>query len=144
MTELNAMMADFLGYQAERSAATEREFAALKVAILPLLKSNDIASVTVRFEGYGDSGAVEEITFLDAQDCDIPCPEIMVEIEARDPMQLSSAIEELTYDALEKHHLGWEINDGAHGELLIDVADETIQLDCNIRYTAYDSHSTEL
>lgn len=144
MSELQTMIADFVDCQAERSAARDREFATLKAAILPLLKTHDVASVTVRFEGYGDSGAIEDTTCLYSGNSEMPCPDVMVEITERDPMKLASAVEELAYSALEKHHPGWEINDGAHGELIIDVARATVQLDCNLRYTAYDSHSTEL
>lgn len=144
MTELNVMMDDFLKRQAERNAATMSEIEVLKAALLPHLTALGVASVTVCFEGYGDSGSIEEVTYLDASNAGMPCPEFMIEIEGRDEMTLSSAIEELAYSALELHHPGWEINDGAHGELLIDVAKASVQLDCNLHYTAYDSHSTEL
>jgi hypothetical protein len=53
------------------------------------------------------------------------------------------ALEQLTYLALERHP-GWEINDGACGELVIDVAEATFVLDCSLRFTATDDHSTEL
>ncbi len=144
MTELNALTADFLARQAERNAATMSEIELFKTALLPHLTTLGVASVTVCFEGYGDSGSIEEVTYLNASNAETPCPEAMIEIEGRDEMTLSSAIEELAYGALELHHPGWEINDGAHGELLIDVAKASVQLDCNLLYTAYDSHSTEL
>ena len=57
---------------------------------------------------------------------------------------LGQALEQLTYLALERHHPGWEINDGACGELVIDVAEATFVLDCSLRFTATDDHSTEL
>jgi hypothetical protein len=44
---------------------------------------------------------------------------------------LGQALEQLTYLALERHHPGWEINDGACGELVIDVAEATFVLDCS-------------
>lgn len=144
MTELNAMMDDFLKRQAERNETSMSEIEVLKRALLPHLTALGVAWFTVCFEGYGDSGLIEEVTYLDASNTGMPCPDAMIEIEGRDEMTLSSAIEELAYSALELHHPGWEINDGAHGELLIDVAKASIQLDCNLHYTAYDSHSTEL
>lgn len=57
---------------------------------------------------------------------------------------LGQALEQLTYLALERHHPGWEINDGACGELVIDVAEATFVLDCSLRFTATDDHRTEL
>ena len=62
----------------------------------------------------------------------------------RDDQSLNSALEQLTYLALERHHPGWEINDGACGELIIDVATPSFVLDCQLRYTATDDHSTDL
>lgn len=144
MTELNVMMDDFLKRQAKRNETTMSEIELLKTALLPHLTALGVASVAVCSEGYEDSGSIEEVTYLDASNAGMPCPDAMIEIEGRDEMKLSSAIEELAYSALELHHPGWEINDGAHGELLIDVAKASVQLDCNLHYTAYDSHSTEL
>lgn len=57
---------------------------------------------------------------------------------------LSAALESITYLALECHHPGWEINDGACGELVIDVTEANFVLDCQLRYTATDDHSTQL
>jgi hypothetical protein len=62
----------------------------------------------------------------------------------RELQSLGQALEQLTYLALERHHPGWEINDGACGELVIDVAEATFVLDCSLRFTATDDHSTEL
>ena len=59
-------------------------------------------------------------------------------------LHVREALEQLTYLALERHHPGWEINDGASGELVIDVAEATFVLDCSLRFTATDDHSTEL
>ena len=58
--------------------------------------------------------------------------------------EMKQALEDLAYAALELHHSGWEINDGAGGALEIDVTAETFMLDCKLRYTAYDDHYTEL
>lgn len=112
-----------------------------------------IARVEIRFDGCGDSGAVEECACLDAAGAGIPCPDVtLLEGEAdsvdrtgsREPQSLGQALEQLTYLALERHHPGWEINDGACGELVIDVAEATFVLDCSMRFIATDDHSTEL
>jgi len=129
------------------------EIQQLKVAILPRLQDAGIARVEIRFDGCGDSGAVEECACLDAAGAGIPCPDVtLLEGEAysvdrtgsREPQSLGQALEQLTYLALERHHPGWEINDGACGELVIDVAEATFVLDCSLRFTATDDHSTEL
>ncbi|ARR56509.1 hypothetical protein HY78_25270 [Rhizorhabdus wittichii DC-6] len=153
MIDIEAVMADFAVRQAERQMQVAEEIQQLKVAILPRLQDAGIARVEIRFDGCGDSGAVEECACLDAAGAGIPCPDVtLLEGEAgsvdrtgsREPQSLGQALEQLTYLALERHHPGWEINDGACGELVIDVAEATFMLDCSLRFTATDDHSTEL
>lgn len=144
MNDIAQLTADFLAVQAERKSTNDAEIAAMKAAILPLLALHQIASVEIRFDGCGDSGIIEECSVFDASGKTVECPDIDVAREGRDAVKLASLLEDFAYEALERHHGGWEINDGAFGELLIDVADASFQLDCNLRFTAYDSHSTEL
>lgn len=144
MTEFSQLAADYLAGQAERDATADLQIAALKASLLPLFKLNGIATIKIRFDGYADSGAIEQTTFFDANGMVVECPDIPVSREGKDEVKLASLLEDFAYEALERHHDGWEINDGAFGELLIDVAEENFQLDCNLRFTSYDSHSTEL
>lgn len=153
MIDIEAVMADFAVRQAERQMQVADEIQQLKVAILPRLQDVGIARVEIRFDGCGDSGAVEECACLDAAGAGIPCPDVtLLEGEAdsvdrtgsREPQSLGQALEQLTYLALERHHPGWEMNDGACGELVIDVAEATFVLDCSLRFIATDDHSTEL
>lgn len=153
MIDIEAVMADFAVRQAERQTQVVEEIQQLKTVILPRLQEAGIARVEIHFDGCGDSGAVEECACLDAAGAAIPCPEVsLMEGEADNvgragPEELQSigqALEQLTDLALERHHPGWEINDGACGELVIDVAEATFVLDCSLRFTATDDHSTEL
>ena len=152
MIDIEAVMADFAVRQAERQMQVAEETQQLKVAILPRLQDAGIARVEIRFYGCGDSGAVEECACLDAAGAGIPCPDVtLLEGEAdsvdrtgsREPQSLGQALEQLTYLALERHHPGWEINDGAYGEFTFDVAERTIKLDYNERYTSSENYSHE-
>lgn len=153
MIDIEAVMADFAVRQAERQVQVAEEILQLKSAILPRLLEAGIARVEIHFDGCGDSGAVEECACLDAAGAAIACPDgTLLEGEAdkadgagsKEQQSLGQALEQLTYLALERHHPGWEINDGACGELVIDVAEATFVLDCSLRFTATDDHSTEL
>ena len=153
MIDIEAVMADFAVRQAERQTEVAEEIQQLKAAILPRLQDAGIARVEIRFDGCGDSGAVEECVCLDAAGAAIACPDgTLQESEAdnadsagsKETQTLGEALEQLTYLALERYHPGWEINDGACGELVIDVAEATFVLDCSLRFTATDDHSTEL
>jgi hypothetical protein len=153
MIDIEAVMADFAIRQAERKTEVAEEIQQLKAAIRPRLQEAGIARVEIRFDGCGDSGAVEECACLDAAGAAIACPDVTLQEGEADKadgagpneqQSLGQALEQLTYLALERHHPGWEINDGACGELVIDVAEATFVLDCSLRFTATDDHSTEL
>ena len=152
MTDIQAAMVDFAARQAERAAQADTRLQHLKQALIPQLQQAGIASVEIRFDGYGDSGAIEEIECRDAAGQALACPEMFVASAADDPEEpgkarqetLRSALESFGYLALERHHPGWEINDGACGALMIDVGTATFMLECSLRYTGYEEHSTEL
>ena len=153
MIDIEAVMADCAVRQAQRQAQVVEEIQHLKTVILPRLQEAGIARVEIRFDGCGDSGAVEECACLDAAGAAVPCPDVTlmegeaISVDRAGPEELQSlgqALEQLTYLALERHHPGWEINDGACGELAIDVAEATFVLDCSLRFIATDDHSTEL
>ena len=153
MIDIDAVMADFAVRQAERQTQVVEEIQQLKTVIIPRLQEAGIVRVEIRFDGCGDSGAVEECVCLDSTGAPMPCPDVtLLEDEAGNSdgdgsaelHSLGQALEQLTYLALERHHPGWEINDGACGELVIEVAEETFVLDCSLRFTATDDHSTEL
>lgn len=48
---------------------------------------------------------------------------------------VSHAIDTLCYDFLEQRYGGWENNNGAHGEFTLNVADRTVELEFNGRFT---------
>ena len=153
MIDIEAVMADFAVRQAQRQTQVVEEIQQLKSVILPRLQEAGIARVEIRFDGCGDSGAVEECICLDAAGASIACPDVTLQeagahtadgAGSKELQSLGQALEQLTYLALECHHPGWEINDGACGELAIDVAEATFLLDCSLRFTATDDHSTEL
>lgn len=153
MIDIEAVMADFAVRQAERQVQVAEEIQQLKTAILQRLKEAGIARVEIRFDGCSDSGAVEECVCVDAAGAAIECPDVKLQVGEAETAEgagseqlqlLGQALEQLTYLALERHHPGWEINDGACGELVIDVAEATFVLDCSMRFIATDDHSTQL
>jgi hypothetical protein len=86
----------------------DRAAAALKAKAICLeLQGLGVTSVAIAYDGYGDSGAIEKIqAFQDDQEVD--CPE-----------SISQQLEELAETWLPG---GWDINEGAYGELILDVA----------------------
>jgi hypothetical protein len=153
MNKLTAVMADFAAHQAEHEARVSGQIAELKAALIPLLRASGIARVEVCFDGSGDSGAVEEVLCFDAADNSLACPDLAFALPSHDrhdgaadyaPPTLSAALEQITYLALERHHPGWENNDGAGGQLVIDVGEGSFALGCSLRFIATDDHSTQI
>lgn len=146
-------MAQFVEWQKERTTRVLAEIEHYKSVVIAPLAAAGIARIEVRFDGCGDSGAVEQIDCLDAQGVSLPLPDVSVgmpplavaneETQHREA-SLAEALESLTYLALEQHHPGWENNDGACGELVIEVDKASFVLDCQVRYTAYADHSNDV
>lgn len=120
------------------------------------MKSENISRIKTRFDGYGDSGQMEEweIETADGTTTYGPhqLPKVMVERTAvswtgeteSSVLPLSEAVEAFCYDLLAHHQPGWEINDGSFGEFVFDVFDWTIALEHNQRFTDSIQTMTEL
>jgi len=137
-----------------KRAAQDRLHAELQpqnqAALFDALAAAGVTLIVVTFDGYGDSGQIENID-VKAGDAVVAMPVGEVQIaEAiwdqpepnRSTVSIADAIERLAYDSLERTHCGWENNDGAYGDFTFDVAERTLTLDYNERYTAseYSQH----
>ena len=120
-----------------------------KAALLDALALTGITAVIVSFDGYGDSGQIENVEVRIGDDeARMPAGTIETgealwgEVELkRSAVGISAAVESLAYDVLEQTHSGWENNDGAYGDIVFDVAERTITLDYNERYTASENYT---
>ncbi|MGC1687419.1 MAG: DUF6878 family protein [Candidatus Acidiferrales bacterium] len=119
-----------------------------KAIVFDALAAAEITRVTVTFDGEGDSGQIDNIV---AQRGDVvtEIPETTVTVQTgnwdgsevrSNVVSISHAIERLCYDFLKQEYGGWENNDGAYGEFTLNVADRTVELEFNGRYT--DVHTT--
>lgn len=114
-----------------------------KAAVFEALAHVGIATVLVEFDGYGDSGQIEDISAHAGPDIAVNLPACNVEIArveygsleiVRETSTVKEAIERLAYDFLEETHGGWQDNQGAYGDFLFDVAERTITLNYNERF----------
>ena len=145
---------DFAKWEEEaklRRAAIAQNVEAAKTTLFDILESHGIVSVTVAFDGYGDSGQIESVSAHDATGV-VELPEIMlpaVKIEASElepggqDTAITDVIEARAFDLHREGHSGWENNDGAYGEFRFDTAARTITLGYNERFTSseYSEHS---
>ena len=136
--------------KAAAQAKLEAElFTVNKAALLNALALAGVTRVVVSFDGYGDSGQIENVE-AQAGDDPVTMPGAAIEIAEtvwdqaepkRSSISIAQAVESLAYDVLEKTHCGWENNDGAYGDIIFDVAEGVITLDYNERYTASENYT---
>ena len=93
-----------------------------KQEILDALRQADITSVSIHYDGQGDSGCVTEISH------EPPQPRLKI-----NKPELWKKLERYCYDVLEQKSPGWEINEGSVGSLDINVDDGTIVLNHGYR-----------
>jgi len=122
-----------------------------KAALFDVLAAAGIVTVTVRFDGYGDSGQIEDIEAC-ATDTIVELPPDRIEITEplydgsgleRSTPSVRDVIEKFAYDFLEETHGGWENNEGAYGDFTFDVESRTITLEYNERMmtSEYSQHA---
>lgn len=151
VTPIPATVPDYAALDAAHSALSASLHPANKADLFATLAGAGIARVTVEFDGYGDSGQIESIDAIGAGGAprDLPTIQLVIrravwgETEPQaEEMTVADAIERLAYDLLGGAHPGWEINDGAYGAFVFDVAAGAITLDCNLRFTASELHTS--
>jgi hypothetical protein len=118
-----------------------------KATLFQALAAACIDTVTVMFDGSGDSGQIESVETFDAAANPAVLPEALINIAGIEfesletritPISPREAIENMVYAFLEQTHDGWENGDGAYGAFTFTVADQSISLEYNERYT--DTH----
>jgi hypothetical protein len=127
--------------QAQTDAPTDDIRARNKEVIFAALAKAGIHSVTVGYDGYSDSGQIDDIEGWSSSPEKLPLPsnrkvQLRSPIEGNPPveMTLQEAIETLVYDYLDETHYGWENDEGAYGSFVFSVPTRTITLEHNDRY----------
>jgi hypothetical protein len=137
--DFDAITASIKRHREAVTAANERN----KPVVFDLLAAAGVTTVTVEFNGEGDSGQIESvIACIGESRVELPKTPVTLQCANWQNDKLTSnaeplpeAIETLCYDYLEQEHDGWEINDGAFGTFTFDVGARTIELEFNGRYT---------
>lgn len=115
------------------------------------LQETRVATIEVTFDGCGDSGQIESITYEDYREKEVSEPKLLVKgsftgkhHEWDDKKKtfvevgggegkVREIVEQVCYDKLAASHGGWEINEGSYGTFLFDVLNRRIELDFNER-----------
>jgi hypothetical protein len=133
--------------QARMKLAAELRVAT-KAKLFDVLQSAGIACVTAAFDGQGDSGQIEEtIAFnADRKPVELPASRLTIQTAKADgsggeesTLPLNEVIERLCYELLEEKYQGWEDGEGAFGEFAFSIADRTLTLTFNERFSDFDT-----
>ena len=144
-------LTDWFEKDREHVRRAEELLPANKSVLFDALAAAGITSVTVNFDGYGDSGQIEDIEAKTGDEI-VELPDERIEIAdpiwgsaeiKRQTHTIREAIEHMAYAFLCQTHEGWENNDGAYGDFTFDVAERTIALDYNERYTSSENYTHE-
>jgi hypothetical protein len=139
----------YLAEAAARKRAQDSMLAANKSVLVAALAVAGIRYVEIAYDGYGDSGAIENAVFCNADNAPLTCPDVTVDVlqmgrDADQPqcaaVPLREALDDFVYAALASQHSGWEINEGSYGQLRINLDEDRIAL-C---HSSRDVHYTEI
>jgi uncharacterized protein DUF6878 len=139
MLDAKDFMASYQNHQKALIEANGRN----KAVVFDALAAAGVTTVTVEFDGEGDSGQIESVIACSG-DSPAELPETPVTLHraswqnetlTASTEPLREAIETLCYDYLEQEHGGWENNDGAFGTFAFDVAARSIELEFTGRYS---------
>lgn len=108
--------------------ADERKALATQAAVQADLHALGIATVYAEYDGVGDGGQIEQISYFDHSDDAQP-----VSVDE----QTNGRVEALLYALLNMRHSGWENNDGAYGNFSWNLIDGTIEHEHSQRYTEH-------
>jgi hypothetical protein len=143
--DFDAIEASIQRHRKAVTAANEHN----KPVVFDILAGAEITTVTVEFNGEGDSGQIESVIAC-AGEARVELPKTPVTFQdvswngdtiSDHTEPLPEAIETLCYAYLEQEHGGWENNDGAFGTFTFDVGKRTIELEFNGRYTDISTHN---
>lgn len=115
-------LADYQRQRQQQVQHAQDEF----MQLIEELAHRQVVRVELIYDGYGDSGAIEEILALDASGQPVELPQALRQ-------QLTAAAEEIL-------PAGWENNEGAFGQLVLDIPARklTRQHNWRVESTDYD------
>ena len=125
MTQATNFYAQMLGSQ--RRAAEQR--VETRAALLTELRALGVTSIEVQYEGYGDSGNVEDV---------VVAPDTVTLTD-----ELRRGVEDFGWDFAYALSPGFENNEGGYGELTWSLEADKIVVSHSNRYIAFETTEHE-
>lgn len=94
-----------------------------------------VTRLTAEYDGVGDSGQFESVTFQDAKGEELT--------ERTELKHLEGEVTNLFYDLLETRHGGWENNEGGYGTFVWNLVTDYLQHEHSQRFEDVDTSTHE-
>ncbi len=152
---MNDVSPDFAAYEVKHATFLRMEAEAApanKAALFEALAGAGIHTVTLMFDGSGDSGQIESLDAFSGENVVMPLPGTAIAFKEvvwdgllvlTRQRGITDVIETMANALLEQTHEGWEDGDGAYGEFTFTVEGQTITLEYNERHMESDYHCHE-
>jgi hypothetical protein len=120
--------------------------------LVSALRAAGVQSVTVDFDGYGDSGGIESPVYNPPVDGKAEVPDTPHEATewtqegAKRSVRnytLDELVSEVCYGLLGAEHPGWEINEGSYGTFTINPQADAVSLTYNQRIESVETYDEE-
>lgn len=123
----------------------------LKAFLFEKLAELGVATVTVHYDGEGDSGQIEEIEALTANGAQVllgktqPFDYALYKAHGVERFtSLHHFLTDVCWECLVRLHCGYENNDGGFGIFTFDVAAKTISVEHNDRFVDFTTTESEV
>ena len=149
---MSGVSPDFAAYEAKEAAFWVRYLELLpanKAALFDALAAAGVGTVVVTFDGSSDEGQIESVAAFDTENGEVELPAGQVEQHEAsfDTLATSTVlrtlhevIETMGYNLLSQTHDGWENGEGAYGDFTFSLAERSVTLEYNERYTTTTCH----
>lgn len=122
---------------------------AVKALLCEALKARGITTVSIEYDGEGDSGQVNDIQAFDGkqQPVSLDQPVTLAIHKPEEPTAyatLREALDDFAWTILGIYHDGFWNNDGGFGNIAIDTSKARVTIDHNDRITDVDNTVTEV
>lgn len=124
-----------------------------KDALMPVLRSHGIRYAVINYNGYGDSGQIDNVTVYGPEREEAPedaydeagaiaMPDVVVTLPEKTGQKLSDFLHDFGWRLAYDTNPGFEINEGGQGIIVIDVEAGTINIEhgTNVTEVHYSSH----
>lgn len=149
------MTEDYMKRWEEERRKAQQDLRSTKDSLMPILNSLGIHYVVISYNGYGDSGQIEDIAVYGPgrkappddtydDDCRIEIPDAVVTLPEATGQKLKQFLDDYGWRLAYDTNPGFENNEGGQGTILIDVDERRITIEHGNNYVEVHTSTHEI